>query len=78
MVLLPENCSHDDIRLVGGQNEFEGRVEVCINNVWGTICDYGWNSADASVACRQAGFPGQGYVQIATVFIVSNFFLGLL
>ena len=44
------------IRLVGGANQYEGRVEICINNVWGTICDSMWGQQEASVACKQLGF----------------------
>ena len=33
----------------------EGRVEICINNAWGTVCDRQFGIEDAGVACLQAG-----------------------
>ena len=37
-----------------------GRVEICIHEVWGSVCDDGWSRADANVACGQLGYFPSG------------------
>ena len=53
-------CTNGDIRLQGGANPSEGRVEICNNNQWGTVCDDFWGGPDANVACRQLGLSPTG------------------
>ena len=52
--------SSGNVKLVGGQSENEGRVEVCVNGGWGTVADDGWTTADGQVVCRQLGYSSSG------------------
>ncbi|KAK9870172.1 hypothetical protein WA026_006262 [Henosepilachna vigintioctopunctata] len=44
------------IRLLGGNTETMGRLQVKINNEWGTVCNYGWTQKNAALVCQQLGF----------------------
>ncbi len=50
---LTKGCSHGDVRIASETNQTEGRVEICLNNEWGTICDQMWDNMDTMVVCRQ-------------------------
>ena len=66
--IVSSTCSDGDVRLIGGSTDYEGRVEVCINRVWGTVCQSTshrswinrWNSQDANILCRQLGHQDLG------------------
>ena len=53
-------CTHGSIRLQGGSTSMNGRVEVCRNGDWGTVCHDYWSTVDSDVACRQLGFSNSG------------------
>jgi len=44
------------IKLVGGQQQHEGNVEIFHNNRWGSICDDEWDKNEADLVCKQLGY----------------------
>ena len=52
-------CTQGDVRLIGSNSD-QGRVEVCNNGDWGTVCDDEFGLSEASVVCRQLGFSDVG------------------
>lgn len=63
-IILFSGCPAFSLRLRDGANNREGRLEICVNNTWGTVCDDGWGNLDARVACRQLGFSEAGAVAL--------------
>ena len=61
-----------DLRLVGGSSLYEGRVEICWNGTWGTICSYNndwyYFSNAAKVVCRQLGYPYSGIQECGMMY----------
>ena len=62
------SCNNGNIRLVGGINELEGRVEICYNKIWGSVCHNSWSTYDANVVCKQLGYQPTGrYLHKTTI-----------
>ena len=53
---LHTDCTDGELRLVGGTFNGTGRLEVCFQSHWGTVCDDLFNDTAAGVACRQLGY----------------------
>ena len=66
-----DDCTHGSVRLgsssdvsedgEGSAGVREGRVEVCVNRAWGTVCENSFTQEEADVVCRQLpGFKPEG------------------
>ena len=62
LIIFLAPCTDGQLRLVGGNIPNEGRVEICLGNEWGTICDDLFTSVDAQVVCSQLGYLTIGVV----------------
>ncbi len=51
------DCIEGALRLVDGSSHNEGRVEVCSNGRWGTVCGDGWTPREAGLVCSRLGYP---------------------
>ena len=60
LLLNTARCTNGDVRLVGGTTSFNGVVEMCYNEDYGTICDSGFGVPEATVVCAQLGFSRMG------------------
>ena len=60
-------CQEGAVRLVNGLNKSSGRVEVCVDNSWGTVCDDGFDNVDASIICKQLNFSSIGEKRYITL-----------
>ena len=75
---IPGNCTSGELRVRGGTNPREGRVEICINRAWGTICDTLWDYREAQVVCRQLGFPSIGELFYKKIYLECTYYILLI
>lgn len=60
-------CTGDAVRLTDRVNEREGRLQVCMGGMWGTVCDSNneWGPEEANIACGQLGFSDKGKTYVS-------------
>ena len=64
------SCSDGELQLGNNTDDYDdwtrrGRVELCINNAWGTVCGTSFSVPDALVTCNQLiGFQREGQLNI--------------
>ena len=56
------NCTSGEVQLVDGKSKYEGRLEVCYEGSWTSLCSSGVNSHVAAVVCRQLNFTTIGNI----------------
>ncbi len=61
-------CNDGDLRLVDGISSNQGRLEVCMNSAWGTVCSEHWTNQEANVACGKLGYLSIGKISTCSVY----------
>ena len=57
--LITAECDENDVRLTAGGTPNDGRVEICLNGEWGSVCHHKWDVRDVEVVCRQLQHDGR-------------------
>ena len=67
MTLLYVGCTGSDrnVRLQDGSSCLSGRLEVCVNGQWQTVCSQFFTDTDAMVVCRELGLSERGIARVA-------------
>ena len=53
-------CFDGEMRLAEGKREWEGRLEVCLGQRWGTVGSDGWTKVNSQVVCNALGYDFNG------------------
>jgi hypothetical protein len=65
-----KNCTNGEIRLTGGPSSNKGRLEVCRDSTWTTVCD-SFGIREGVVTCRQLGYQSYGILDSVVYRLVT-------
>ena len=76
LFIFSDFCTDGVVQLKGSSYATYGRVEVCVNGNWGTVCEDYWDERDATVVCQQLGFAPHGKCLCKPIIIIDkNWFM---
>ena len=56
-------CASGEVRLANSSNNIEGRVEICTERIWVSVCDSYWGGVETRLFCKQLlGHTAKGMV----------------
>ena len=61
------NCTNGETRLMDGSSPNKGRLEVCLDSTWATVCGSGFNIREGVVTCKQLGYQRYGILDSTVV-----------
>ena len=50
------------MRLSGSSVDNAGRIELCVEEIWTSLCDESWDYKDAQVVCRELAYSPYGII----------------
>ena len=62
----PNECIFGEVRLANQSNNVEGRVEICTEGTWVSVCDSYWGIEETHAFCKQLlGHPVKGMYNLS-------------
>ena len=72
LLAVSSGCAEGAVRLAGGKNLMEGRVEVCHNETWWAVSGSSWDFRDATVVCKHLHYSANCKLNKSVLLNVSD------
>ena len=60
-------CISGEVQLANSSNNIEGRVEICTEGIWVSVCYRNWGIEETHAFCKQLlGHPAKGIVHLTS------------